>query len=453
MRLPRLPLFVQTLGLIIVSLVVAQALSVLVILSLPPPPPLVYTVAEVVNVVRPDKSPQADPRHLLMTKVAARPPVGLTTGSRRAHFREALARALNVPTSSIVVAQLGTKFVVFGVRKPRILQREVQREVLLDAPEPLLMGSFQIGIRRNDGTWLVVAPRSTFGIDAWQMRLFIVLALSCLAVAPLSWLFSRRIAAPIAALAAGAERLGRDPGAPPLPLRGSAEVSSAAAAFNEMQGRLRKYIDERTGMLGAIAHDLRTPLTRVRFRVEGIAEPLRTKLINDIDQMEAMVASTLSFIHDTSQPHDRRKLEVASLVETVMDEASLTGADAAVESAERVVVDGDPLALKRLLVNLVDNALKFGSTARARVTTEGDLAVIEVDDDGPGVPQSEIDRVFEPFHRVEVSRSRETGGIGLGLSVVRAVARGHGGDVVLTNRPSGGLSARVTLPLATVGKT
>ena len=225
-------------------------------------------------------------------------------------------------------------------------------------------------------------------------------------------------------------------------------MSSAAAAFNEMQARLRKYIDERTGMLGAIAHDLRTPLTRVRFRVEGIPEPLRTKLINDIDQMEAMVASTLSFIHDTSQPHDRRKLEVSSLVETVMDEASLTGANAAVESAERVVIDGDPLALKRLFVNLVDNALKFGSSARARVTTEGDLAVIEVEDDGPGVPESEIERIFEPFHRVEVSRSRATGGIGLGLSVVRAVARGHGGDVVLSNRPAGGLSARVTLPLA-----
>jgi signal transduction histidine kinase len=452
MRLPRLPLFIQTLGLIIVSLVVAQALSVVVILSLPPPPPLIYTVAEVVNVVRPDTSTQADRRHLLMTKLAPRPPVGLTTGSRRAHFREALSRALGVPPSSVVVAQLGTKFVVFGVRKPRILQREVQRELLLDAPEPLLMGNFQIGIRRADGKWLIVAPRSTFGIDVWQMRLFIVLALSCLAVAPLSWLFSRRIAAPIAALAAGAERLGRDPGAPPLALRGSAEVSAAAAAFNEMQARLRKYIDERTGMLGAIAHDLRTPLTRVRFRVESIAEPLRTKLINDIEEMEAMVASTLSFIHDTSQPHDRRKLEVSSLVETVMDEASLTGADAAVESAERVVIDGDPLALKRLFVNLVDNALKFGSTARARVTTEGDLAVIEVEDNGPGVPDYEIERIFEPFHRLEVSRSRATGGIGLGLSVVRAVARGHGGDVVLSNRPTGGLSARVTLPLAAMGK-
>ena len=139
---------------------------------------------------------------------------------------------------------------------------------------------------------------------------------------------------------------------------------------------------------------------------------------------------------------------MASLVETVMDEAALTGADTAVRRAERVVVDGDPLALKRLIANLVDNALKYGERARARVFTEDGMAVILVEDDGPGMPEADMERVFEPFHRLESSRSRETGGIGLGLAVVRAVARSHGGDVVLRNRPRGGLSARVTLPLA-----
>jgi signal transduction histidine kinase len=131
-----------------------------------------------------------------------------------------------------------------------------------------------------------------------------------------------------------------------------------------------------------------------------------------------------------------------------MDEAALTGADAAVEKIERLVVDGDPLALKRLVVNLVDNAVKFGSCARARVLAEGEMAIIEVDDNGPGLPEGEIERVFEPFHRIEGSRNRETGGIGLGLSVARAVARGHGGDVVLRNRAAGGLRARVYLPIA-----
>jgi signal transduction histidine kinase len=443
MKAPRLPLFLQTLGLIIISLLIAQTLSVLVILNLPPPRPLVYTVAEVVNAARVQGRARSETAPILMSHLSSRPPLGRTSGSRRQHFREALARALGLSPASIVGAQSGPQFVAFGVRKPL----DQQRELLLDAPEPLLLGRFEAGFRQPNGQWLLVAPRSTWGIDPWQLRLLLVFALSIIVVAPLSWLFSRRIAAPIAALAAGAERLGRDPGAPQLDIIGSAEVASAAAAFNEMQARLRVYVDERMSMLGAIAHDLRTPLTRVRFRIEGITEPLRSKLILDIDQMEAMVASAMGFIRDTSQPHDRRKLEVSSLVETVMDEAALTGADAAVVLTERVIIEGDPLALKRLVVNLVDNALKFGSAARARVTQEGRLAVIEVEDNGPGLPESEIERVFEPFHRVEISRSRATGGIGLGLSVVRAIARGHGGDVVLRNRPSGGLSARVTLPL------
>jgi signal transduction histidine kinase len=441
-----LPLFLQTLGLVIVTLVVAQTLSVLVILNLPPPPPLVYTVAEVVQAVRSvGQAPPEEGAHVLTTRTSARPPSGDTEGRRRLHFRDAVAEALGVDKTSVVVTQPGPRIVAVG--GPRSAQAQ-QRELLRDAPEPLLMGSFEIGIRQADHRWLIVGPKRTLGIDPGQERLLLVVALSALAVSPVAWLFSRRIAAPIAALAAGAERLGRDPRAPHLEVVGSAEVAAAAVAFNEMQARLRRYVEERVGMLGAIAHDLRTPLTRLRFRVEGAPEPLRDKLVADIDQMEAMVASVLGFVRDAAQARDYCKLEVSSLVETVMDEAALTGADAAVERADRVVVDGDPLALKRLFVNLVDNALKFGSRARARVLAEGDMAIIEVDDDGPGMPENEIERVFEPFHRVETSRSRETGGIGLGLSVARAVARGHGGDVVLRNRASGGLRARVSLPRA-----
>jgi signal transduction histidine kinase len=314
--------------------------------------------------------------------------------------------------------------------------------------EPLLFGRFSIGVRQVDGRWLIVQPQNSWGLDPWQKRLLLVVGLAALAVSPLAWAFSRRLAAPISALAAGAERLGRDPGAPPLAISGSAEVAAAVAAFNQMQERLRRYVDDRTGMMAAIAHDLRTPLTRLRFRIEGVPEPLKSKIEQDLDQMEAMVASTLGFVRDAATPRDRRKLEVTSLVETVMDEASLTGGLVAVEPSGRVIVDGDPLALKRLVANLVDNALKYGSSAHARVFADGEMAIIEVDDRGPGMPESEIERVFEPFHRLESSRNRETGGIGLGLAVVRAVARSHGGDVVLRNLSSGGLSARVTLPLA-----
>lgn len=441
-RLPALPLFLQTLCLVIITLVVAQVLAVAVILNLPPPPPLVYTVAEVAQVVRAQGAPNVPATHVLQVTTAAAPPARATVGRRRVHFRDALAQALNLSPNSVVIDQSGTRIVALGGRRA-----PPPREMLRDAPEPLLMGGFTIGVRQSDGRWLIISPRTALGIDPWQERLLLVLALSAIAVSPLAWLFSRRIAAPIAALAAGAERLGRDPLAPPLDVSGSAEVAAAAAAFNEMQQRLRQYVDERVGMLGAIAHDLRTPLTRVRFRIEAVPDPLRAKLIQDIDQMEAMVASVLGFVRDAVQPRQRRKVDLASLVETVMDEAALTGSDATATEMERVVVEADPLALKRLVVNLVDNAIKFGGRVRARVFIRGAEAVVEIDDDGPGMPEADLDRVFEPFRRLEESRSRETGGIGLGLSVVRAIARGHGGDVVLSNRRTGGLRATVTLPL------
>jgi signal transduction histidine kinase len=294
---------------------------------------------------------------------------------------------------------------------------------------------------------LLVTPRHAI-LEPWQQRILLVLAAAAIAVTPVAWWFARQLAAPIAAFARAAERLGRDPDAPPLDVRGSSEVGAAVAAFNLMQERLRRYVTNRTTMVAAIAHDLRTPLTRLRFRIEAAPEELRAKLAADIDEMDEMISGTLAFVQDATRPVERTKLEVSSLVETVMDEAAETGANAAVERAERAVVDGDPIALKRLVTNLVDNALKFGSSARGRVFAEAGMAVLEVDDDGPGVPEGEIERAFEPFQRLEGSRSRETGGAGLGLAVVRAIARGHGGEVTLQNRAEGGLRARVTLPLA-----
>jgi two-component system OmpR family sensor kinase len=293
----------------------------------------------------------------------------------------------------------------------------------------------------------VVEPKPTFRLDSWQQRILLILALSILAVSPLAWLFARRLAGPITAFANAAERLGRDPRATPLELSGSAEVVAAANAFNMMQERLRRYVEDRTAMIGAIAHDLRTPLTRLRFRIEATPDDVRAKLSSDIDQMEAMISAALAFVRDTTRPAERTKLELASLLESVVDEAAETGGAATVERAEKIVIEGDPIALKRLVVNLVENALKYGHVARGSVFADGNMAIIEIDDDGPGVAPAEQERVFEPFFRGEPSRNRETGGIGLGLAVVRSLARAHGGDVTLLNRPEGGLRASVRLPI------
>jgi len=445
-RLPATSLYLQALGLVGATLVAVLLATTVVILNIPPPSPDIYSVNEVAQVIRTGKPAQPAEGRLLEVSHVDRPPLVTdpsNNGRRHVNFRAGLASVLKLPIENVVLTQDAPR--LYGP-PPRLARRAAAE---LGAPEQtVLFGPFQAAVRQPGGKWLLVKPRHAI-LEPWQQRILLVLAAAAIAVAPIAWWFARQLAAPIAAFARAAERLGRDPDAPPLEdARGSSEVGAAVAAFNLMQERLRRYVTNRTTMVAAIAHDLRTPLTRLRFRIEAAPEELRAKLAADIDEMEEMISGTLAFVQDATRPVERTKLEVSSLVETVMDEAAETGADAAVERAERAVVDGDPIALKRLVSNLVDNALKFGSRARGRVFAEAGMAVVEVDDDGPGVPEGEIERAFEPFQRLEGSRSRETGGAGLGLAVVRAIARGHGGEVTLLNRAEGGLRARVTLPLA-----
>jgi two-component system OmpR family sensor kinase len=442
-RWPTTPLFLQALGLVGATLVAVFISTMVVILNLPPPPPDVYSVAEVAQAMKTGKGGQAiEGRPLEVRRENGAPTVSNMPQRRHLSFKAGLAQVLKVNINDIVLVQDQWPMFYGPPRIPR------HPPATAFSPEQtVIFCSFQAALRQPDGSWRIVAPRRQL-IAPWQQRNMIVLTVAFLAVMPLAWWFARRLASPISAFARAAERLGRDPDAPPLSIHGSTEVVAAAAAFNLMQERLNRYVSNRTTMIGAIAHDLRTPLTRLRFRIEAAPDELKAKLAGDLDEMEAMVASTLAFVQDATRPVERTKLEISSLVETVMDEAAETGADASVVRAERAVVDGDPIALKRLVTNLVDNALKFGSSARGRVFSEAGMAIVEVDDNGPGVPEDDIERAFEPFHRLEGSRSRETGGAGLGLAVVRAIARGHGGEVTLQNRPDGGLRARVCLPLA-----
>jgi two-component system OmpR family sensor kinase len=469
------PLFIQALGLVIITLVAAQMIAVAVIFALPPPPPEFYRLSEVARVLKTGDSVQARDGRMLVVRDRASLAVGLPDNARRAEFKAGVGRALDVDPSRItILTDNGPRFFVRTLRRAQHHKsdrppgegpppgsgppppdahtpshRPVMRSPGGRMEEPYIFGSFKLGVRQSDGRWKVVEPRPAppWRFDSWQQRILLILALSVLAVSPLAWLFARRLSGPISAFADAAERLGRDPRAPPLDLSGSAEVLAASNAFNMMQARLRRYVEDRTTMIGAIAHDLRTPLTRLRFRIEAAPDDIRGKLAADIDQMEAMISAALAFVRDTTRPAERTRLELASLLESVIDEVAETGGAAMVERGDKIVIDGDPLALKRLVANLVENAIKYGGSARGRVYAEGDQAVIEIDDDGPGIPLPELDRVFEPFFRGEPSRNRETGGIGLGLAVVRSLARAHGGDVVLINRPEGGLRARVSLPL------
>ena len=200
-------------------------------------------------------------------------------------------------------------------------------------------------------------------------------------------------------------------------------------------------------MIGSVAHDLRTPLTRIRFRVEEAPKPVRDKIIADIEEMEAMIAATLAFVRDASALVARQPIDLAHLTAGMVDDMRAIGTEVTTDSLQSAPISGDPIALRRVVANLIANAAKFGARARVRVSASGNQAVLEVDDDGPGLGEADLERVFEPFVRIEASRSRETGGAGLGLAVCRTIARAHGGDATLMNLPQGGLRARLVLPL------
>ena len=444
---PTASVFVQLITLIGVTQLAANLMSLLVIFSLPPPAPDLYRLTEIEQALRGAPVNLGD-RKALQRQFLDHPPV------RPGHEPPGGRQALRVRARIALDLGLQPDDVVINVQRgPPPPERRALRmgrdRILREGPreEHFLVAPFQVGVRQADGRWAVVRPQPPFGLDPWQQRIALWFALSALAMAPVAYLIARRLAVPIRIFASAAERIGRDPQAPPLEFKGPSEIRAAVGAFNEMHQRLRRYVEDRTGMMAAIAHDLRTPLTRLRFRIEGLPADQRSKISADIDQMEAMISATLAFVRDATQPGERTPLELSSLLESLCDDLSDTGARAEVAVGEKVVIEGDPTALRRLFSNLLDNAVKFGGQARVRVMRDAASAIVEIDDNGPGIPAADTDRVFEPFYRREPSRSRETGGIGLGLAIVRSIARAHGGDVTLVNRPGGGLTVRVQLPL------
>jgi len=310
-----------------------------------------------------------------------------------------------------------------------------------------------VAARLADGTWLTVraqvpAPR------VWHSRTFLIAFLVMSVAAALLILWGvRRLTAPVRTLALAAEALGRDVNAPPLPEKGPSELVVAAQAFNTMAARIRRFVQDRTELLTAIGHDLRTPITRLKLRAEFIEDDeQRKKTLADLAELEAMVAATLAFGRDATTREPVGPIDLAELCRTVLDEAGDTkpevAAKLAYEGPAHLTVRARPLAMKRALTNLVANAVNYGGGARMRLSPERDgSATLEVEDNGPGIPAGELERVFEPFHRVEASRSRETGGTGLGLPIARNILRAHGGDVSLANRAEGGLRVTVVLPV------
>lgn len=260
------------------------------------------------------------------------------------------------------------------------------------------------------------------------------------------WL-GRRATRPLGVFAAAASRLGTDVAAPPLPERGPSELRAAAQAFNEMQQRIRRLVEDRVQMLAAVAHDLRTPITRLRLRAEFVEDrEQRAKALADLDEMEAMIGAALAFAREETLLEQRAPVDLRPLLDDIAAELTEAGHEVRVSGDRHAEIDGRRGALKRALRNLVENAVKYGHRADLRLTATPSGLAVTIEDDGPGIPEAELENVFRPFYRVEPSRSRETGGTGLGLAVARSVVRGHGGDITLANRAARGLVQTVILP-------
>lgn len=258
-----------------------------------------------------------------------------------------------------------------------------------------------------------------------------------------------RLARPLAELRHAAERFDWRSDPAPIAERGPLDIRQLIAAFNSMRTRITGMLDEKDRMLGAIGHDLRTPLASLRVRTELVEdEGERARMAATIDDMNKTLDDILSLARLGRPSEAEQRVDLPALIDSLAEEFEDLGADLTVQECSRLAVPMRPNLIKRALRNLIENALKYGDRARVGVRAEDNAAFVDIDDDGPGIPESEIERMFEAFTRLDQSRSRDTGGAGLGLALARAIVEAHGGSLTLANRDGGGLRATVRLPLA-----
>jgi signal transduction histidine kinase len=311
-----------------------------------------------------------------------------------------------------------------------------------------------ISVRMRDGELLrlqILPPASSVLAELSDYRL--IFAVFLISITALAYLVARMTTRPLKQLAQAAKDLGNDINHPPLHLAGASEIRQASAAFNAMQARIRQHIFQRTQMLAAITHDLQTPLTRIRLRLEKVADAdLQQRLVDDLSAVQEMVREGLDLARSMDTAETMQPLDLDSLLGSVCCDATDAGQQVEVIGSANRALLGRPMALRRCLVNLIDNGVKYGKKAVVTVDSAAGAARIRIRDNGPGIARAEQARVFEPFYRVESSRSRESGGTGLGLTIARNIAEQHGGSLALANHPDGGLEVTLILPEYYAGK-
>jgi len=380
------------------------------------------------------------------------------------------ARGDNGPVAEAIAAYLSDRLELDSSRKPVVVASESARLLpgsgpFVDHPPMMMMRgpggmmggwtmhgwaelvALAVAIPLSSGQWLSFNMALPEHVPSFSYQLIASMLVATSVLIAVAVLAAKRVTAPLRTLAQAAQRLGKDVNAPPIPEMGTIETRQASRAFNEMQVRLRELIGNRMRLLAAISHDLRTPLTLLRLRTEDAVDSEdKERMLATITEMDAMVNAILQYTRDEMTTEPVRRTDLTALIQSVVDDMADAGMDVVFDPAPPVLVDCRSSAIKRAITNLVDNAVKYGHKARVTLRVRAKLAEITVEDEGPGIPEQELARVFQPFYRVEESRNRESGGVGLGLAIAQSLVQKNNGTLSLQNRPAGGLRAQILLP-------
>jgi signal transduction histidine kinase len=377
------------------------------------------------------------------------------------------------PVAEAIAAFLSDRLELDASRKPVVIASESARLLpgsgpFVDHPPMMMMrgpggpggmmggwtmrgwaepAALAVAIPLSSGQWLSFNMALPEHVPSFSYQLVASMLVATIILVVVAVLAAKRVTAPLRTLAEAAQRLGKDVNAAPIPEVGTIETRQASRAFNEMQVRLRELIDNRMRLLAAISHDLRTPLTLLRLRAEDAADSEdKERMLATVAEMDAMVGAILQYSREEMTTEPVRRTDLTALIQSVVDDMTDAGMDVVFDPAPPVLVDCRSSALKRAITNLVDNAVKYGHKARVALQVGAKLIEIAVEDEGPGIPEQELARVFQPFYRVEGSRNRESGGVGLGLAIAQSLVQKNNGTLNLQNRPSGGLRAQILLP-------
>ncbi len=388
--------------------------------------------------------------------------------------RERLVKLLSSPVMRVVLSPEATSLkslrsvrdkndspqaVMFSSILQRILGRD--REIRLAVLDPQqgdavgrhrgrLHASVFVQVRLQDGSWAIFDSQLQPEAWTWPYRAMLSVLVLIVTVVLLAVFGVRWVTRPLKNFSIAATELGKNINRPPLPEIGPLEVVQAAKALNGMQTRLSRYLHDRTRILAAMSHDLKTPITRMRLRAELLDdEPIREKFIRDLSELEKMVTGTLDFMRGIETTEVIQPLDINALIESLQDDARESGHSISLIGHASAPYPCRPQAMKRCLSNLLENAIKYGSSAQVQVMQLPASLNIVISDQGPGVPEHELERLFDPFYRLESSRNRDHGGTGLGLTIARSIAEQHGGTLTLKNGFQSGLECHLDLPLRT----